>query len=290
MTLSLLAKCLVFPGALILTGAMLRVLNLISLLPAGPVRCRWCALMGLIGFFVIGYISYGIIFWNQHKVLIDLLVPVIFFFGSWFVWLTVTLSHQTVADARRVVVLERESITDPLLGIYNRRYLDSHVHEEFARAHRHALPLSLMLIDIDYFKGVNDAYGHQVGDLVLKYSTKLLLETLRSSDIAVRYGGEEVLILAPNLKISEAGTMAERLRRHMEMHGFKLTNGTDESYEIRITISVGVASLSPEAPDYKSVISNADAALYRAKQKGRNCVVIHGAKVQETRPETCQQY
>lgn len=277
MALGLLAKCLVFPGVLILIGAMLRVCSLITLLPAGSMRCRWCALAGLIGFFVIGYISYGTIFWNQQKVLIDLLVPVIFFFGSWFVWLAVTLSHQTVADAHRVEVLERESITDPLLGIYNRRYLDSHVHDEFARAHRHALPLSLLLIDIDHFKGVNDVYGHQVGDLVLKYSTKLLLEPLRSSDVAVRYGGEEVLVLAPNLKICEAGTMAERLRRHMEMHGLKLTNRTGESYEIRITISIGVASLSPEAPDYKSVIKNADAALYRAKQKGRNRVVIHGA-------------
>jgi len=137
--------------------------------------------------------SYGFLK-SRHTAWLDLIVPSVFFFGAGFVWLTATLSLHTAIDIRRVTVLEHENITDPLIGIYNRRYLDRRLQEEFIRARRYSLPLSVLLLDIDHFKRVNDAYGHQVGDLVLSYLGKLLLSAIRATDIIARYGGEEILI------------------------------------------------------------------------------------------------
>ena len=273
--LNLLNGGLVFAGACILISSLFLVRSLITQISSESLRHRWYTLAAMIAFFVIGYLSYAIVSWNRQVTWFYLIVPVVFFLGAVFVWLTATLSLQTIADVRRITLLEHENITDPLIGIYNRRYLDRCIKEEYACSQRNALPLSVLLIDVDHFKGVNDRYGHQVGDLVLKHLGKLLLQVLRSSDIATRYGGEEILIIAPNTSISSAEILAERLRQHVGAHGLKLTNELGETYEIQITISIGVAAPSPEASDCIKLVQNADEALYRAKQEGRNRTVIH---------------
>jgi diguanylate cyclase (GGDEF)-like protein len=274
---NLLAEGLVIAGVGVLTVALIPVRQLITQLPARQMRSRWYTMTGLIALFIVGYISYVVTFWSRHAAWPDLIVPGVFFFGAGFVWLTATLSLQTATDVRRVMLLERENITDPLIGIYNRRYLDRRLEEECARARRYTLPLSVLLIDIDHFKRINDTYGHQVGDHVLTYLGKLLLQVIRESDIAARYGGEEILIIAPNTTTSTAASLAERLRQHVETHELVLTNESNEPREIRITVSIGVAGLSQEATDSETLVHNTDEALYRAKQEGRNCIVIHGA-------------
>jgi diguanylate cyclase (GGDEF)-like protein len=276
--LNLLANGLVIAGACVLVGALFRVRRLIAQLPSGQVRLRWYTLMGLIALFIVGYISYAAAFWSHPTTWPDLIVPGVFFFGAGFVWLTAALSLQTATDVRRVTILEHESISDPLLGIYNRRYLDRRLAEECARARRYSLPLSLLLIDIDHFKPINDAYGHQVGDLVLNYLGKLVLQCIRASDIAARYGGDEVLIIAPNTTTSYAAALAERLRQHMETHEQVLTNLSNKPQKIRFTVSIGVASLSQEASDCQSLVNNVDEALYRAKQEGRNRIYIYAGE------------
>ena len=196
-----------FAGACILIRSLFLVRNLIAQLSSGSIRHRWYTLAVLIAFFVIGYLSYVIIFWNRQVFWSDLIVPAVFFLGAVFVWLTAILSIQTITDVRRVTLLEQENIMDPLIGIYNRRHLDRCIKKEYACAQHNALPLSVLLIDVDHFKRVNDTHGHQVGDLILKHLGKLLLQVLRSSDIAARYGGEEILIIAPNTTTPSAGAL-----------------------------------------------------------------------------------
>lgn len=281
--ITLLADVFVMAGVGVLISALLLVRQLIVQLPPGRIRRRWYTMTGLIILFIIGYICYYITFWNHHIVWLDLIVPAIFFFGAGFVWLTATLSLQTATDVRRVTLLEHENITDPLIGIYNRRYLDRRLEEECARAQRYALPLSLILIDVDHFKVVNDTYGHQAGDLVLGYLGKLLLQVIRESDIAARYGGDEILIIAPKTNINFAAVLAERLRQHVETHALVLTNTTDKPQEIYITVSIGVASLTEEINDCQKLILKVDEVLFCAKQEGRNRIIAHGIKSPKVR-------
>jgi len=286
MMLNLLADGLVITGVCILTGALIPVRQLIAQLPAGQVRRRWYTLTTFIILFIVGYLGYALTVRGRHTTWPDLIVPAVFFFGAGFVWLTASLSLQTATDIRRVTLLERENITDPLMGIYNRRYLDRRLEEECARARRYALPLAILLIDIDHFKHINDAYGHQVGDLVLSYLGKLLLQAIRASDIAARYGGEEILIIAPNTTPSSAGTLAERLRQHVETHALVLTTIANKPQEIHITVSTGVAGLSESVTDSQGLVHHADEALYHAKQEGRNRVMIYGVNVPKSTSPT----
>ena len=262
-------------GVCILLGSLAPVGQLIKQLPSGTVRRSWYVMAALIDFFVVGYIGYIAAFWGHHSDWLALIVPNIFFLGASFVWLTAKLSLQTVADIRRVVLLEQENITDPLLGIYNRRYMDRRLKEEFKRAQRFGTSLSVMLVDIDHFKFVNDNYGHQVGDQVLSYLGKLILSVIREVDVAARYGGEELLIIATDTAASCTVALAERLRQHIEAHTLALSNQTHHRLEIRITVSIGVAGLDPEVTDPVQLVSNADQALYRAKREGRNRVILY---------------
>jgi len=135
------------------------------------------------------------------------------------------------------------------------------------------------LIDIDHFKPINDAYGHQVGDLVLNYLGKLLLQAIREVDIAARYGGDEILIIAPDTPMVMAGALAERLRKYVETNELVLTSSPNLPKEIHFTVSIGVASLNEETIDHQGLVRNVDEALYRAKHEGRNRVILHGVNV-----------
>jgi diguanylate cyclase (GGDEF)-like protein len=282
--LNLLADSLVIVGGCVLMGALMPVGKLIAQLPSEQLRRRWYALRALIVLFIIGYISYLVVFWNRHTIWLDLIVPSVFFFGAGFVWLTSSLSLQTAIDVRRMTQLEHESITDPLIGIYNRRYLDRLLDEEVSRAQRYALPLSVLLLDIDHFKHVNDRYGHQVGDLVLIYLGKLVTNAIRASDVAARYGGEELLIIATNTTMSSAAELAERLRRQVENDKMVLSSEPKNQQEICVTVSIGVAGLSQEITDSQSLIRKADEALYHAKQAGRNRVSVSDVNIPNLTP------
>ncbi|MBI5605350.1 MAG: GGDEF domain-containing protein [Deltaproteobacteria bacterium] len=271
---NLLAEGLVINGALILTAALFRVRRLVTQLPSSHVRRQWYGLTVLIIIFLLGYASYALAFWGFHRAWLDLIVPVIFFLGAVFVWLTATLSLQTAIDVRRVTILEYESITDPLIGIYNRRYLDRRLAEEYARAQRHALPLSILLLDIDFFKRINDVHGHQAGDAVLNYLGRLILTAVRASDIVARYGGEEILIITPHTTTVAAAELAERLRQYVESHELVLTGETGQQ-KIRITVSIGVASPTLDMNDCQCLVEGADRALYQAKEEGRNRISVY---------------
>jgi diguanylate cyclase (GGDEF)-like protein len=272
---TLIANSLLIVGAGILIGSLFPVRQLLAHLPPGRTRARWYIMAILNLTFITGYLAYAMLFWNQPLDLHDLIVPGVFFFGACFVWMSNMFSLQAVNDVRRVTLLEQENITDPLSGVYNRRYLDRRLEEEFDRGKRYETPLSILMIDIDHFKQINDQFGHQAGDHVLGFLGKLTLNSIRASDISARYGGDEFLIIAPNAPVSMADTIAERLRSHVESHELVLTSDPGRRQEIRVTVSIGVATCSQKTESIQKLLKDADAALYRAKQAGRNRVAVH---------------
>jgi diguanylate cyclase (GGDEF)-like protein len=272
--LTIMANALVILGLVILAATFSPVRKLILQLPSGKVRRRWIFQSGLIGVFLLGYLGYAAVSWSHPADFFDLIVPAVFFFGAIFVWMTMTLSLQTAMDIRRVTLLEQENITDALIGVYNRRYLDRRLTEEFQRAQRYKTPISLLLIDIDHFKNVTDTYGHPVGDMVLRYWGDLILGSVRASDVVARYGGEEILVIAPNTPAPAALALAERIRANIESHELVLTSEASKRQAIRITVSIGVAGLTPTVDTVERVLKIADGALYRAKNEGRNRVVL----------------
>ncbi len=156
--------------------------------------------------------------------------------------------------------------TDPLTGLLNRRTLKEILQTNMSFSMRHNFPLSIIMSDIDHFKSVNDSYGHEVGDKVLKTVAKILDKSCRIEDIVFRFGGEEFLSLLPNTNALSALNCAERLRR-------KIENTSIPNVKQKITISLGITELLPNDTD-ESFIRRADEALYEAKRKGRNCCVV----------------
>lgn len=171
---------------------------------------------------------------------------------------------------RLQAALQEQAVRDGLTGLYNRRYLDEMLEREVSRARREGIPLSLVMLDIDHFKRVNDTYGHQAGDEVLKILAATLMADIRAEDMACRYGGEEFLILLPNMPLSAALARAEVWRRSVEalciVHG---------NFPIRFTVSLGVAAYPEHAKTPDDLTRCADQALYRAKDAGRNRVLAY---------------
>jgi two-component system cell cycle response regulator len=165
-------------------------------------------------------------------------------------------------------LLRKISYTDHLTGLYNRRHLIETLEKEFIRAKRTGSSLSLLMLDIDNFKRINDRYGHQAGDAVLAASAAIFRKELRCYDTAARYGGEEFIGLLPDSITAEAAKVAERIRKAIEMNPFNI-----DKTEFRVTVSLGVAHYpSPGVDSIETLIKTADIALYRAKSNGRNRV------------------
>ncbi|MBK7833599.1 MAG: diguanylate cyclase [Gemmatimonadetes bacterium] len=172
----------------------------------------------------------------------------------------------TMADNRRLEVLAH---TDPLTAVLNRRALTERLNSELERVKRYETQVSLLLIDIDHFKRVNDSYGHLVGDDVLTDVGALLQSAVRSVDVVARYGGEEFVIALPETGLMGATVFAERIRELIEEHRFSHAGGS----ELHLTASVGVACYpSPGLETVEDLLATADQALYRAKAEGRNRV------------------
>ena len=158
--------------------------------------------------------------------------------------------------------------TDPLTGILNRRSFTERTLAELARGHRYDRPTSLLMIDADRFKSINDTYGHAGGDAVLQALSACLERTLRPSDIFGRFGGEEFAVVLPETGLDSAVQVADRIR--MALATLVVTSNQSA---IRFTVSIGVAEFEPAATEIEPTLDRADAALYEAKAQGRNCVV-----------------
>jgi diguanylate cyclase (GGDEF)-like protein len=161
------------------------------------------------------------------------------------------------------------SITDPLTGLVNRRYLEERLNEELERSKRHRFAVSFMMIDIDDFKGYNDRHGHPAGDLALEMTAQCLKSALRSADVAARYGGEEFSVLLPQTGLAEARAIGERVRRQIERAQFP--HGKSQPLGA-VTVSIGVSTFGPGFDTPATLVAAADKALYLAKSRGKNCV------------------
>jgi diguanylate cyclase (GGDEF)-like protein len=175
-------------------------------------------------------------------------------------------------NARLHRLVERQASTDGLTELPNRRHFEESLEGEISRAERFGGGLALVLADLDDFKQVNDRYGHQAGDEVLRAFADVLRETVREIDLPARYGGEEFAVLLPQTDPRGAEQLAERLRTSLAAR--RLTTGPEGI--VAVTASFGVASF-PEAPTSAALFAAADEALYRAKRRGKNCVVSAGA-------------
>jgi two-component system, cell cycle response regulator len=181
------------------------------------------------------------------------------------------ISHKLRSDLNIAVT---QAMTDTLTQLYNRNYFNINVEREIAAAKRYGRLFSLLMLDIDYFKSINDTFGHLAGDSVLKELGVILKDKVRAGDIAVRYGGEEFVLLLQETGIKGALTAAENIRRKVEQHHFS------NIQDAMITVSIGVADYNPADGDMDTIITKADRALYEAKQAGRNRVMALSSAVE----------
>ena len=178
---------------------------------------------------------------------------------------------------KEIDTLHAQSTIDPLTGLFNVRYFNKIIEEEVERARRYKYSISIIFMDLDHFKDINDIYGHDCGNLVLHEIGKLLsnnsnnVNMLRKSDVAIRYGGEEFIVICPNTKKEQALILGERIRKTIEKKRFNY-----ESTIINITVSVGIAEHKGSSKQPIAItIKNADVAMYEAKHLGRNKVIVH---------------
>ncbi|MBE9156511.1 diguanylate cyclase [Nodosilinea sp. LEGE 06152] len=184
-----------------------------------------------------------------------------------------TLAEQVgmaIANLKLQETLKHQSIRDPLTGLYNRRYLEESLAQEVARAQRKQLPIGVVMLDIDHFKRFNDTFGHNTGDMVLKLVGTLLKDKVRHSDVACRYGGEEMTLILPEASLTETAARADLIRAAIS----ELQVPYQGQPIDRLTASFGVACFPHHGSNSATLLQAADAALYRAKQAGRNQVVV----------------
>ncbi|RLA51466.1 MAG: GGDEF domain-containing protein, partial [Gammaproteobacteria bacterium] len=252
--------------------------RLVRKLPDGTLKNLWEYLVYFILLFIAGYVIYGVTIWNSGYLFVHLVVSGIFLCGAIFVYIVCLLTLNTISDIQRISVLEQETIIDPLMGIFNRRYLERRLDEEFSRSQRYHLSLSLLMLDIDHFKNVNDVYGHQAGDIVLKNLARLIVKLLRETDFVARYGGDEVVVILPNTTISDATVIAERIRMQIFEH-LTIGDGKAAGRTITgITVSIGVSCVSDKNYNVHELTLAADKALYQAKEKGRNRIAVYDSQ------------
>jgi two-component system cell cycle response regulator len=166
------------------------------------------------------------------------------------------------------------AITDALTGLFNRRYMETHLSALVEQAASRGKPIAVLVLDIDYFKSINDTHGHDAGDDVLREFALRIRKSIRNIDLACRYGGEEFVIVMPETDMAVATMVAERLRRRIAGEPFGIQQG---ARDLEVTISIGIAALSGPDDDAAHMLKRADQALYRAKRDGRNRVVPDAA-------------
>jgi diguanylate cyclase (GGDEF)-like protein len=178
------------------------------------------------------------------------------------------VAEAALVQANLRIQLESWANTDALTGLHNRRYMEDTLARMRASHARHGHAYSLLLIDIDHFKKINDRYGHTVGDMVLRQAATIMHQQLREEDLVARWGGEEFLCAAPNCTAEEAATLAERIRQAIAQHSFIL-----DEVSIKLSISIGITTASQAGESVTQLFQKVDQALYQAKAEGRDRVV-----------------
>ena len=200
----------------------------------------------------------------DELIMLSIIMAVMFALYSFRRWNELREREIALYDALKEVELLAR--TDALTGLYNRRYFLEFSRRDLEISSRYSIPFSILMLDIDHFKAVNDTYGHATGDVVLKNVASILLCMTRSTDIVARYGGEEFVILFSLTELKQAVALAERLREKIADETFFSLHGG----KISLTVSIGVTQWTPGTSKIEDMIERADTALYKAKRAGRN--------------------
>ena len=176
----------------------------------------------------------------------------------------------SLESAEMVEQVQRMAITDGLTRLYNKRYFEERIDEIMARGERHEQPLSLMMMDLDHFKRINDTYGHPVGDLVLRETAKVIQDSVRKIDLLARYGGEEFILVVDSTSAEKARAKADELRRKVSELSFETELG-----RFGVTMSIGISSFPEDARQKEELIEKADVALYQSKRSGRDRTTLY---------------
>jgi diguanylate cyclase (GGDEF)-like protein len=189
-----------------------------------------------------------------------------------FLWMLSLSAEKLFQQEHASEALIELAFTDFLTGLKTRRHFEEQLDREIKRAERNGSPLSLVLIDVDDFKLINDSYGHKTGDIILREIASRLMKDRREIDTVARYGGDEFILILPDTNLVGADYVAQRLREDIDSAGFAVSS---PSQLVRLTISLGAASFPRDAQSKPDLLEAADVALYEAKHEGRNRVVLH---------------
>lgn len=255
-------------GIVLLSGALIPIKNTCKVLPSGLTRFVWICVAGLISLSILGYILFLRLDGGagpRHNE--DALSAIIFLAAAIIVFIACTISSYSARDVASIAALEHAARIDSLTDLYNRRHIMTLLERECARSRRFKTTVSILLLDIDRFKAINDTFGHPTGDHVLRWISCAIVQSHKDCKLIGRYGGEEFLIVLPNTSSDEATRYAERIRATVEAATISFENDPF----IPVTISIGVAaSQFNDTPN--QLIALADRALYAAKAGGRNQV------------------
>lgn len=209
----------------------------------------------------------------ENFILITLILNMICFLSY------VISTSKLIDDFKYLNNLEKDNVTDKLMGIFNRRYFDIVIEEKFNFSKNYDMPLSIVFIDIDNFKLINDNYGHLIGDEILKHCSSLIKKSIRGSDLFCRYGGEEVVIVCENTHLNGAYILAEKIRTLIENSPYIINDSLSNNMiefgnKIFYTVSIGIAQNSSQCINSNNLVEIADRNLYLAKEKGKNITIF----------------
>ena len=191
----------------------------------------------------------------------NLFILTISFFGLLFT------INETKKNNVLINKLSNEAMHDGMTGLLNHKFFEKRLKEEIERSERYEQNFSLLFLDLDKFKRINDTYGHQFGDYVLKQTSKIIQKSVRNIDVVSRYGGEEFSVILVNANRIDAQKTAERIRKEIELNEF-----IDGNIKEKLTISIGIGIYPADANNFNGIISFSDRKMYRAKNDGRNCI------------------
>ncbi len=186
------------------------------------------------------------------------------------------ITMQAARTFQNLDVANSLSLLDELTGLYNQRFMEVSLSQEVARSQRYGSPVSLLFLDLDKFKSINDTLGHVVGSQMIKAAARTLREIIRDSDQLLRYGGDEFCVILPNTSLEGAHILAERIRFAFDTNAYDLTlqSGIDEARDLKVTASIGVSSFPECAESVQDLVKQADAAMYESKRSGKNRVTL----------------
>lgn len=271
--LNAIAVLLAAASIVLLGAALLILLRLLPEIPLGPTLNRWRANGLLLGLCLLGALALMFALADARSGAWNLLEPALLALLACLIFLLFRGAAGLVGQMRRVASIDRAAVTDALTGLRPRAYLDRRMQEEMSRTQRHGQAVSLILLDVDEFADINRDHGHQVGDLVLSEISQILAVGLRTSDVLVRYAGEEMAVLATDTAPAGAVLVAERLRRDVEVGARKALREAQGARR-PITVSAGVAGVDAGAKGRYDLFTAAERALDQAKAQGKNRVVL----------------